>query len=120
MSTFEVSGFAETNQSLLQKGFCVQCMKKIILALKIINGWSDNLPKFWVSYVCIIGDAVSLVANSITLPILHKNNLHDIPCLSCKKSFHLKVRPESSGYALNPIFKLEEATSCTTRSKQQF
>ncbi len=53
-------------------------MKKIILALKIINRRSHNLSKFWVSYVRIIGDAVSLVANSITLPILHKNNLHDI------------------------------------------
>jgi hypothetical protein len=61
-----------------RKVFCVQCMKKIILALKIINRRSHNLSKFWVSYVRIIGDAVSLVANSITLPILHKNNLHDI------------------------------------------
>jgi hypothetical protein len=59
VSTYEVSGFAETIQSLLQKGFCVQGMKKIILVVKIINGQSDNLPKFWVSYVCIIGHAVS-------------------------------------------------------------
>jgi hypothetical protein len=103
-----------------RKVFCVQCMKKIILALKInlTSGLTTYQNSGCPMYVLL--EMQCLVANSITLPILHKNNLHDIPCFSCKKSFHLKVRPKSSGFALNPIFKLEETTSCTSRLKQQF
>jgi hypothetical protein len=55
-----------------RKVFVFSAWRRLLLLKKMINRRSNNLPKFWVSYVCIIGDAVSLVANSITLPILQK------------------------------------------------
>ncbi len=38
----------------------------VFSAWRIINRRSDNLPKLWVSYVCIIGDAVSMFGQALS------------------------------------------------------